>query len=184
MARTLKSDKFLFWATLLLVGASLVMVYSASAVQAMTKYHRPYYFLFRQASWGVLGFALLLVTMRIDYHYYRRPPLIWACLGVVTVGLLSVFLFGASNGAHRWIAIQGISMQPSELAKLAAVFFAAALLERRMHRVNDAGYALLPVGLVTGTLAGLVLLEPDFGTASMIVIIVTTMVFEIGRASC
>lgn len=73
MARTLKSDKFLFWATLLLVGASVVMVYSASAVQALTKYHRPYYFLFKQLSWGIIGFGLLVAAMRVDYHQYRRP---------------------------------------------------------------------------------------------------------------
>lgn len=96
------------------------------------------------------------------------------------VGLLSVFLFGPNNGARRWVAIGGVSMQPSELAKLAAIFFSAALLERRMHRVNDAAYALLPIGIVTGALAGLVVLEPDFGTAFMIVVIVTTVVFGAG----
>jgi cell division protein FtsW len=180
MARTLRSDKFLFWATLLLVCGSVVMVYSASAVQAMTKYHRPYYFLFKQLTWGVIGFVMLLGTMKVDYHQYRRPALIWSCLGVVVVGLLSVFLFGPNNGARRWVAIAGVSMQPSEVAKLAAIFFAAALLERRMQRVNDVAYALLPVAIVTGVLAGLVLLEPDFGTAFMIVVIVGAIVFAAG----
>ena len=137
MARTLKSDKFLFWATLLLVGASMVMVYSASAVQAMTKYHNPYFFLFKQLAWGAIGFVLLLAAMRVDYHHYRRPIVIWTCLAMVVAGLLGVFLFGPNNGARRWISMAGISMQPSELAKLVAIFFAAALLERRMHRVND-----------------------------------------------
>ena len=105
MARTLRSDKFLFWATLLLLCASMVMVYSASAVQAQMKYHRPYYFLFRQLAWGALGFALLLGAMRVDYHQYRRPALIWSLLGAVTLGLLAVFLFGPNNGARRWISI-------------------------------------------------------------------------------
>jgi cell division protein FtsW len=180
MARTLKSDKFLFWATLLLVGASVVMVYSASAVQAQAKYQRPYYFLFKQLSWGIVGFGLLLVAMKIDYHQYRRPALIWSGLGVVIAGLLAVFLFGPNNGARRWITIEVVSMQPSELAKLVAIFFTAALLERRMQRVNDVAYALLPIGIVTGTLAGLVVLEPDFGTAFMIVAVVTTIVFAAG----
>lgn len=180
MARRLKSDKFLFWATLLLVCASVVMVYSASAVQAQTKYNQPYFFLFKQLEWSVLGFLLLLVAMRIDYHQYRRPLLIWTFLGVVVVGLLAVFLFGPSHGARRWIAIGGISMQPSEFAKLAAIFFSAALLERRMHRINDLSYALLPVGIVTATLAGLIVREPDFGTSFMVVSIVATIVFAAG----
>src|SRR5689334_20425723 len=126
MARTLKSDKTLFWATLLLVGASVVMVYSASAVQALTKYQRPQYFLFKQLAWGVLGFGFLAAAMRVDYHHYRKPALIWSLLAVVIVGLLSVFLFGANNGARRWISVASVSMQPSELAKLAAIVFTAA----------------------------------------------------------
>ena len=60
-------------------------------------------------------------------------------------------------------------MQPSELAKLAAIFFIAALLERRMHRINEVGYALLPIGLVVAVLVGLILLEPDFGTSMSLV---------------
>src|SRR4051812_24719305 len=115
MARTLKSDKSLFWATLLLVGVSMVMVYSASAVQALAKYHRAQYFLYKQLEWGVIGFVCLAAAMRVDYHYYRKPAVIWSLLGVVAVGLMAVFLFGANNGAHRWITFAGTSMQPSEL---------------------------------------------------------------------
>ena len=180
MARTLKSDRFLFITTLLLVGASVVMVYSASAVQAQTRHDQPYYFLFKQLEWAALGFVLLLGAMRVDYHHYRRPAVIWSLLAIVGVGLLAVFLFAPSNGARRWIAFAGVSMQPSELAKLAAIIFTAALLERRMSRVNDAMFALLPIGIVTGALAGLIVLEPDFGTATMVVLVVVTIVFAAG----
>jgi len=180
MARTLKSDRLLFWATLLLVGASVVMVYSASAVQAMTKYHAPYFFLFKQLAWAVLGFVMLLAAMRVDYHRYRRPVFIWSVLAVVVVALVSVFLFGPINGTRRWLSLAGVSLQPSELAKLAVIFFTAALLERRMHRVNDVAYALLPIGCVTFVLAGLIIVEPDFGTAVMVVFVVATIVFAAG----
>jgi cell division protein FtsW len=71
-------------------------------------------------------------------------------------------------------------MQPSELAKLAAIVFVAALLERRMHRINDMAYALAPVAIVTGALAGLIVVEPDFGTATMVVAIVAAVVFAAG----
>jgi cell division protein FtsW len=180
MARTLKSDKLLFWATLLLVCAGMVMVYSASAVQAEARHGRPYYFLFKQATWAVIGFGALLVAMRIDYHQYRRPVVIWSLLGLVCAGLLAVFLFAPSNGAQRWIALPGFSLQPSEMAKLAAIFFTAALLERRMHRVNEVTYALLPIAIVTGGLAGLIVYEPDLGTSFMVVAVVFTMVFAAG----
>ena len=52
------------------------------------------------------------------------------------------------NSARRWFGVGGLGVQPSELAKLAAIFFIAALLERRMHRINEVGYALLPIGIV------------------------------------
>jgi len=127
-----------------------------------------------------MGFVLMLIAMRVDYHHYKRPPVIWSLLGVVVVALLAVFLFAKTNGTRRWIAFEGFSLQPSELAKLAAIIFSAALLERRMHRVNDILYALLPIGLVTAALAGLIVLEPDFGTAVMVVLIVGTIVFAAG----
>src|SRR5262245_5233899 len=180
MARTLKSDRLLFWATLLLVGASVVMVYSASAVQALTKYHAQYYFLFKQLAWAVLGFVMLVAAMRVDYHRYRRPAVIWSLLAVVVVALVSVFLFGPINGTRRWLSLAGVSLQPSEIAKLAVIFFTAALLERRMHRVNDVAYALLPIGCVTFVLAGLIMIEPDFGTAVMVVCVVAILVFAAG----
>ena len=179
MARTLKSDKLLFWATLFLVGASLVMVYSASALQAGAA--RPSYEIAaKQAAWAIGGIALLFVLMRVDYHQFSRPPVIWALLGVTVVALLAVFASPAKRETHRWITLAGFSVQPSELAKLVALFFTAALLEKRMHRVNDVGYALAPIGLVAGALAGLIVLQPDFGTATVLLIVVTSVVFAAG----
>jgi cell division protein FtsW len=160
--------------------ASIVMVYSASAKQALDKYHMPYYFLVRQLIWAVLGFGLLLAATRVDYHQYRRPAVIWSLIGVVLTALVAVFLFHPRNGTYRWLTIGFISIQPSELAKLAVIFFVAALLEHRMHRVNDVGYALLPIGIVTGLLTGLIVVEPDFGTAAVIVLVVTAIVFAAG----
>ena len=180
MPRTLKSDRLLFSATLLLVCASVIMVYSASAVQSLNKYGVPYHFLSKQLAWGVIGFALMLVAMRTDYHQYKRPGVIWTLLGVVVFALLAVFLFGTINGTRRWIVLAGVSLQPSEMAKLAAIIFSAALLERRMHRINEVSYALVPIGLVTAVLAGLIMREPDFGTAVMVVLIVGTIVFVAG----
>jgi cell division protein FtsW len=180
MARTLKSDKTLFLATILLVAASVVMVYSASAVQADARYNMSYLFLSKQLLWAVTGTMLMLGVMRVDYHLYQRPAIIWSLLGVTVILLLAVFFFNPRNGTHRWITFELFSLQPSELAKLAAILFTAALLDRRMHRINDVGFALLPIGLVTFALAGLIFKEPDFGTAAVLVGIVAVMVFSAG----
>jgi cell division protein FtsW len=180
MARKLKSDKVLFLATILLVGLSVVMVYSASAPVALEKYGKASTFLVRQAMWAVLGLALLAIVMRIDYRTYREPVFIWTCLGVVTLALVAVLFMPPVNNARRWFGIAGIGVQPSEVSKLAAIFFIAALLERRMHRINEVTYALVPIGLVVLMLCGLIVLEPDFGTSMSLVAIAAVMVFAAG----
>ena len=180
MARKLKSDKLLFLATLLLVCTSLLMVYSASAILAMDRYEQPYFFLFKQVTWAVLGVCLLLTAMQVDYRNLKQPAVIWTVLGLSTAALVAV-LFGPSiNGTRRWFGVIGIGVQPSELAKVAVIIFTAAILERRMSRIDEVSYSLLPVVVVTGGVSGLILLEPDFGTALTVLLIVGAMVFAAG----
>ena len=180
MARKLKSDKWLFIATLVLVCASLVMVYSASAVIAMEKLQRPNFFLFKQATFAVLGLVMMPVLMRIDYRNYRQPIVLWTALALVGFALVAVLFGPRINGARRWFGIAGIGVQPSEFAKLVVVFFVAAILERRMDRIDDLRYSLVPVAIVLGGVVGLIMLQPDLGTALTIIVIVAAMVFAAG----
>src|SRR5262245_19342504 len=113
------------------------MVYSASAVLAQERFDQPFLFLVNQGMWAVLGLAVLAVAMRIDYRTYRNDAFIWATLGVVALMLLLVFFSTPVNGTRRWFNIGGLGIQPSELAKVAAVFFTALILERRMHRIDE-----------------------------------------------
>src|SRR5215203_5046462 len=146
MARKLKSDKLLFTATLLLVCTSVVMVSSASAVVAASMFQNPYQFLFKQLTFALLGLFLVPLIMRVDYRKYREPTVIWTFLGIVTISLVAVLFGGARNGATRWLNLGGLGIQPSELAKICMIVFIAALLERRMERINEPAYALLPIG--------------------------------------
>ena len=180
MARTLKYDKVLFTATLLLVFASIVMVYSASALVALERYQQPYLFVTRQVMWTVLGLALLALAMRVDYRTYRHDTFVWTLLGLVTLMLIAVLFSAPINGTRRWFGLGGLGVQPSELAKIACVFFTALILERRMHRIDELSYSMLPIAIVVGVLGGLILLEPDFGTAISLVLIVVAMVFAAG----
>ncbi len=182
MARTLKSDKWLVWATLMLLGVSLVMVYSASVVWAQERFDAPYHVFIRQAVWISLGTLLMLTSMRVDYHFYKKPVVIWSALGLVLVLLIAVFGFPKINDTRRWISFRGMTLQPAEFAKLAAIFFTAALLDRRMHRINELKYALLPIGIVAGLLTGLIVLQPDFGTSAALAGVVLVMVFAAGLA--
>ena len=151
MARKLKSDKVLFLATLLLVLASVVMVYSASAAMAEFRFGNPYLFLVKQAMWAALGIAIMAVIMRVDYRVWRQPALIWAALGFAALALVAVLFSAPINGTRRWFGVAGFGIQPSEIAKLAVIFFTAALLERRMNQVNDLRETLAPLGIVIGS---------------------------------
>ncbi|MEO6236520.1 MAG: putative lipid II flippase FtsW [Vicinamibacterales bacterium] len=181
MARTLKSDKLLFTATLALVFSSLVMVYSASAVIGLEQYHqRPSYFLWKQATFALLGLALMPLVMKVDYRHYRRPLVIWTALGMVALALVAVLFGPRINGARRWFGVAGIGVQPSEFAKIVVVFFVAAVLERRMERIDDLRYSVLPVAIVLGGVVGLIMQQPDLGTALSIIVIVSAMIFAAG----
>jgi cell division protein FtsW len=180
LARKLKSDKVLFTATLLLVCASVVMVYSASALVALERFQQPYLFLTKQAMWAVLGFAVLSIASRVDYRLYRSDPVVWTVLGIVGVMLVAVLFSAPVNGTQRWFGVGGLGIQPSELAKIACVLFTAMMLERRMHRIDDIRYSLMPIGLIAGMLVVLILLQPDFGTAISLLLIVGVMVYAAG----
>jgi cell division protein FtsW len=180
MARKLKSDKLLFVATMLLVCTGVVMVYSASAVMAMERFNDPHWFLKKQLAWAVMGLAVLPIVMRVDYRNYRQPAVIWVVLALSGLALIAVLFGPRVNGATRWLGLGPLGVQPSELAKVAVILFMAALLERRMDRIDEVGYSLLPIAVVVGAVVGLILLEPDLGTALCIVMIASVMVFAAG----
>jgi cell division protein FtsW len=180
MARKLQSDKWLFLATLALICASVVMVYSASALVALERFQQPYLFVTRQMMWAAIGVAVLSIVMRIDYRTYRNEKLIWALLGVVGLMLVAVLFARPINGTQRWFGIGGFGIQPSELAKMAAILFTALMLERRRTRINELQYSLTPIALIVGGLVGLILMQPDFGTAVSLLVVVAVMVFAAG----
>ena len=180
MALKLKSDKLLFLATFLLVCVSVVMVYSASSALATEQSQNAQFYLLKQLSVAIVGLFGLWILMQLDYRNYRQPVVIWTSLVSITVLLVVVLFSKEINGARRWLLLPGIGIQPSEFAKLVVILFSAALLERRMDRINDGGYALAPIAIVVMIVSGLILLEPDFGTAASIIAIVGVMTFTAG----
>ena len=180
MARKLKSDKVLFLATLLLVLASVVMVYSASAAMAEVTFRQPVPV---PGEAGHVGGAGHRPDGGRDARGLPRlapAGLIWAALGFAVLALVAVLFSAPINGTRRWFGIGGFGIQPSEIAKLAVIFFTAALLERRMHQVNDLRETLVPLGVVIGVMTGLILLEPDFGTSACLVATAGLMLFSAG----
>jgi cell division protein FtsW len=164
--------------TLGLVAFGLVMVYSASSARAMLAAGDPAYYLKRQALYALLGLAALAVLSRLDFRSLRfaAGPLV----GVGFVLLLAVLALGTEvNGARRWLSTGVIDFQPSELAKLALALWVAAFLARRPAPRN-LSELLRPLGLVVGLASGLILVEPDLGTAIAIAVMVTAMLVVAG----
>ena len=181
MARKLKSDRVLFLTTVALVAASIVMVYSASNVLAMDQFKQPTLFLTKQALFAILGLAAMAIAMQVNYQLYRQERFIWTVVGCTLVALAAVLVVGPRiNGARRWFALGGIGIQPAELAKLAVILFTAAVLERRMDRISDVKYALGPIALLLVVTSGLILWQPDFGSAMVVLASVAAMVFAAG----
>ena len=181
MARKLKFDRLLFLTTLVLVAVSIVMVYSASNLMGAGESVGSNIFLMKQTLFAAIGLMTMFVTMRIDYEHYRDPHLILGLVGVTLLALVAVLFVGPEiNGTHRWFAVAGIGIQPSELAKLALVLFTAAVLERRMERISDPMYALGPILAVLVPMLILIMRQPDFGSSVVMLAIVAVMVFAAG----
>ena len=181
MARKLRYDWLLFMASFALIALSVVMVYSASSIVAAQRFGDPYYFAAKQIAFVLAGCLVLAVMMRVDYRVFGQPAVVWALAGAAVAALVLVLLVGTEvKGARRWFGIAGVGVQPSEFAKFAAVVFTAALLERRMAQVDDLREVVLPVGVMLAVMAGLILKQPDLGTAVTLVVAVSVMVVAAG----
>ena len=180
MARKLAPDKWLFAATTGLALFGVVMVYSASAIMAQRDNGSQFHYVIKQGVWVAIGFGVMLLMMQFNYQQLKNRRIVYGLLVFCTIALLGVFAFSPINGAHRWIKFPGFSMQPSEVSKLALIIFLAYFLEKRASEEGDFWRTFLPCGLVTALLAGLVVIEPDFGTAMMLVLIFTVVIYTAG----
>ncbi|MFZ0731398.1 MAG: putative lipid II flippase FtsW [Candidatus Sulfotelmatobacter sp.] len=165
MAKRVSVDRWLFTVTMLLVFVGLVMVFSASAVMARERFGSPYAFLSKQLIWAVAGLAAMVVTMRVDYRRYKNPGLVFSFMGATTLLLISVFFLDRSHNTHRWIHAGGFSFQPSELAKPVLILFLAYFLESRGKTMDDVRNTLIPAAAPVVVFLGLIVLQPDLGTA-------------------
>jgi cell division protein FtsW len=165
MAKRVSVDRWLFIVTMLLVFVGLVMVFSASAVMARERFGSEYAFLSKQLLWAVAGLIAMVITMRLDYRRYKHPALVFSLMGLTTLLLICVFFLDRSHNTHRWIHAGGFSFQPSEVAKPVLILFLAYFLESRAKTIDDVRNTLLPAAAPVLVFLGLIVLQPDLGTA-------------------
>ena len=178
--RELSVDKIMLTLVLGLTLFGLVMVYSASAMLAIKNFGTQFHFLIRQSGWAVLGMVLMAVAMRIDYRHYKNRGLVLPALLASLVLLVLVLFLPEVNNTNRWIRIAGVSLQPSEVAKLALVVYLSYYLETHVGDVGKFKKVFLRTSLIALGMIGLIGLEPDFGTALILFIVFVTMLFQAG----
>ncbi len=163
-------QRLLVLVTLGLVAFGLVMVFSATSASAALGEGDPMTFVVKQGAYALAGLLLLALASRFDYHRLRglAPILL---VGALMLCVAVLVVAPPINGAHRWFLVGPISVQPSELAKVAVCVWACALLARR-PTPRTMGALLKPLGLVVGLFSVLVLLEPDLGTTISLCIMV------------
>jgi cell division protein FtsW len=167
------------------VGLALfgtMMVYSASAMIA----HRDtggasqFTYFYRQSAFTVIGVAAMFVVSRIHYRRYQASWFVYGSLAVTAVCLIAVFAFPEINGASRWIRFGGFSFQPSEIAKITLPLFLAYFLTKNERAVGDLKSTVVPCAGALLLLAGLILLEPDLGTAIVLCAVFSSVYFAAG----
>lgn len=180
-ARSRRAVALLLGSTAFLVGTGLVMVLSASSVSAFADYGDSFVFVQRQAVYAVVGVFALLVASRMRVDAWRRlaTPFL-----LVTIAMLAAVLHpsvGVSAfGSSRWFELGPVTVQPSEIAKLAIVVFSASVLARRLGKLDDLGQLAMPMLPMTLLVCGLVIMQPDLGTMVILAGTVFLLLFAAG----
>ena len=155
----------------------LLMVYSAGPKFAMAIGSPPDYFLKRQLIWAVVGMVAVFVLSLFNYHYFQRLTVLM--MGLSLVALLAVAVIGDMTlGANRSI-FEG-SIRPSEMAKLVAILYVSVWLNAKRDVLNDITLGLLPLMVILGVTAGLVLIQPDISAAFTVLILGGILFFLAG----
>jgi len=163
-------DTVLVGTLIVLASFGTLVLFSASYAVGIRDTGDSLYFLKRQAASAVLGVAALLVTARVDYHFWRR----WSVPAMVGTGLmlLAVLPLGRTVfGARRWFEVGPVQVQPSEIMKFVLILYMADLLDRKGSRIRHFLNGAIPFAIILGVILFLVMLEPDLGTATVLAVI-------------
>jgi cell division protein FtsW len=158
-------DFVLFITTLALIGIGLIMVFSASSVTANVDYGDPYYYFKRQLIWASIGMVAMIVAMKLNFSRLRDFALPLLVLSLVCLVLVVTPLGVAVKGSSRWFVLGPVRFAPSEFAKLAMVLFLAKSMELNLNKIGSFSKGVLPYMFMLALGCGLIMLQPDLGTA-------------------
>lgn len=175
------ADFIMFSTIMLLIAIGIIMVFSASSYSTghSKSFNYDYmYFLKKQALWAVIGTVAMFFTINFDYHKLRKFTVYLIIFTYICLCL--VFLFHPINGARRWINLGFTTFQPSEVAKYTVVFYMASSIDRKGEKIKNFLNGVLPILILSGSFAGLVLMGSNLSIASVIMMVTLLMLFTSG----
>ncbi len=179
--RRVPVDPALLAVTLVLALVGVVMVFSASAVVAGSRFHDPWYFLKRQLAWLGAGLLVMHAASKIDYSVWKKLSIPLLCVTTLLLALVLVPSLGSvAKGARRWLHLGPLNFQPAELGKFVMVMYVAAYISKKQDHLTQFARGLLPPLIILGFVSGLILLEPDMGTVVVMAMVVMTLLFLAG----
>lgn len=174
-----KIDKTLLISVIILSLFGLIMIYSSSTIWASYKYNDPYKYLKNQAIFLLLGYLLIYIISKIDYHIYIKYSNHILLINIILLILVLIPGIGTiRNGSRSWFGIGSFGIQPSEFAKLGLIIFTSKYLTA--NKIKNIKSSVLPILLVVLLIFGLIMLQPDFGTGIIIVITIIALLFVSG----
>lgn len=180
MIKKLKDYDFSLMITpLLLTAFGIVMIYSASMVTAVVDDKESTYYLVKQFKWFCLALAGFAFTSIFPYKYYQK--MIKVIILLVLALLIGVLIFGEEiNYAKSWYDFGFASLQPAEFAKLGLIIYLAAIYSKKQSYINEFNKGVVPPLILTGVILGLIVMQPDIGTAAIIFLIACSVIFSSG----
>jgi cell division protein FtsW len=177
-----KVDPYILGTVLVLLVAGLIAVSSASAVLSFERFGNNNYYFFRQLLFAGLGLIAMFIFSKIDYHFWRKwaTPIMLGAVVLLIVVLVPKIGVRSGTVARSWFFLGSFGFQPSELAKLAIIFYLAAWFERKKDAENNFWFGVLPPLFVAGGALALVVLEPDLGTTIILGAIIMILLFAAG----
>ncbi|MCK9274909.1 MAG: putative lipid II flippase FtsW [Syntrophales bacterium] len=176
-----KPDIMLLFVTLILVSVGMVMIYSASFIIAQDRFGDEYHFLKKQILFGLAGLILMITLSNFPYHMWKKLAYPGILVSFILLFLLIIPGFGAKvGGATRWLKAGPVTFQVSEAVKIAVVIFMAYYMTKKADHVKEFfRIAFIPLS-ITSIVVALILMQPDFGTAVIILAVVMCMYFIAG----
>ncbi len=175
------TDFILLFAVLTLLAIGIIMIFSASSIRGEELFNDSYHFLKRQIVFAGIGLVAMLIVMNVDYHIFKKYAKFIILFAIILLAIVLIPGIGKKvGGSRRWLGIAGLGGQPSEVAKLALVIYIAQFYTRKNSLIKNFKKGVLPILIVTGIIFGLVLIEPDLGTATLILAIAFIMLFANG----